>query len=172
VATFARKLSAALLLAGGVTVAAAPLTFANHGHARTIIDADVLVAVTPPYTGATNAIRGVAGGGAPWVIDEGELRLRSDGSVKAEVEGLVIDPAFPNPAIAGTNPVPLWKITVSCLTTDHGIAATANVSSAPFPADTAGNAKVETSVLLPHPCIAPIVFVAAAGGAWFAATGA
>jgi hypothetical protein len=171
VATFARKLGAALLLAGGVTVATAPLTFANHGHSRTIIDADVLVAVTGPYTGDTNPIRDVDGGGVPWVIKEGKLRLRSDGSVKADVEGLVIDPAIAG--VGGTNPVPEWKITVSCLTIDqHGAAVPANVDSASFPADIAGNAKVETSVMLPHPCIAPIAFVASAGGAWFAATGA
>jgi hypothetical protein len=34
-----------------------------------------------------------------------------------------------------------------------------------------GNAKVEAQLTLPQPCIAPIVFVTSAGGAWFAATG-
>ncbi len=46
-----------------------------------------------------------------------------------------------------------------------------------FPATTGpassggGNSEIETNVSLPHPCIAPIVFVTSPGGAWFAATG-
>ena len=34
-----------------------------------------------------------------------------------------------------------------------------------------GDARIRDVVDLPEPCIAPIVFVASGGGAWFAATG-
>lgn len=52
-----------------------------------------------------------------------------------------------------------------------------NVTSDLFPASTGpvasggGNASIETTLSLPQPCIAPIVFVTNPGGAWFAATG-
>ncbi len=167
-----RKLLAAVLAGTGLVALSVQVTSADSNANKPIVEADVLVGVTPPYTGAANAIRGIPGGGAPWVIGDADLRLRADGSLRADIAGLVIDPAFPNPAIAGTNPVPQWKLVVSCLSTVAGSPVTTNVSSAPFAADAGGNAKVSTSIALPHPCIAPIVFVAAAAGPWFAATGA
>ena len=46
------------------------------------------------------------------------------------------------------------------------------VSTAPFPPSTAGNSDINATVSLPHPCIAPIVFVFGAPNVgWFAATG-
>jgi len=159
------------VLAGTVTVAAA-----GSGNNDKVIKAEVLVGVQPPFTGATNAIRGVPGGGAPWVIADADVELRANGRIKVDVEGLVIDPTFPNPAIAGINPVAQFKATVSCLTPDGlGGVATVNVSTAGFPADTAGDSRFDTTVDLPKPCVAPIVFVAngvaGSNGAWFAATG-
>jgi hypothetical protein len=105
------------------------------------------------------------------VIAKGEVELKSNGKLKVEVEGLVIDPNEPIP-VAGTNPAGPFAAIVSCLTIDGGAATTTNVSTAAFPADLAGNSEFETSVMLPNPCIAPIVFVTSAGGSWFAATGA
>jgi hypothetical protein len=144
----------------------------DNGH--TVLRGDVMVGVSPPYTGATNPIRGINGGGAPWVIGDAEFRLRSSGRVDVEFEGLVIDPNFPAP-IAGTNPAPNMKVTVSCLSTDAaGAATTVNVSSDTFPVGTDGNGEARVQVDLPSPCIAPIVFIANgnAAGAWFAASGA
>jgi hypothetical protein len=46
-----------------------------------------------------------------------------------------------------------------------------NVSTAMFPADAAGNLQVDLAISLPHPCIAPFLFVTSAGGAWLVATG-
>jgi len=46
-----------------------------------------------------------------------------------------------------------------------------------FPATTGpatsggGDATIEATLTLPDPCIAPIIFVTNAGGAWFASTG-
>ena len=133
-----------------------------------------MVGVSPPYTGTTNPIRGINGGGAPWVIGDAEFRLRSGGRVDVEFEGLVIGPGGPA-AVVGTNPAPNMKVTVSCLSTDAaGAATTVNVSSETFPVDTAGNGEARVHVDLPSPCIAPIVFIANgnAAGAWFAASGA
>jgi hypothetical protein len=169
-----RRLVVAVVLAGGglVTISGATTSADSH-HAATLIAANSLAPVSAPYTGATNAIRGVPGGGAPWVIGHGEVQVRANGRVHVEVEGLVIDPAAQNPK-AGTNPIPNFKVTVSCLSKDAtGAAVTVNVSTDPFPADVAGNAEADGMVPLPMPCFAPIVFVANGGGngAWFATTG-
>jgi hypothetical protein len=140
-------------------------------RSTTVLEFSSLAGVPRPYTGATNAIRGVPGGGRPWVISYAQGELKSNGKIELIVRGLVIDPSEPI-AAAGTNPSSSFKIVVSCLSKDAtGAATTVNVSSPLFPADTMGNAMVETMVDLPSPCIAPILFVTNPTGSWFAATG-
>ena len=130
-----------------------------------------MVGVPRPYTGATNAIRGVPGGGRPWVIGAAEGKLKDNGKLEVQVRGLVIDPNEPV-ATAGTNPSPTFRVIVSCMSTDaSGAAVVSNIMTDPFPADAAGNAEVEAKLTLPSPCIAPIIFVTSATGSWFAATG-
>jgi len=131
-----------------------------------ILDFDTMVGVSRPYTGSVNPIRGVNGGGVPWVIGRGVGKLRSSGEITVDVRGLVI------PSRGGTNPSPVFKAIVSCLSTDElGNAVIANRETATFQADAAGNSRIDDRVDLPRPCIAPIVFVTSAGGSWFAATG-
>ena len=78
----------------------------------------------------------------------------------------------PVPAAAqGTNPVANFKAIVSCLTVSGGDATTTNVETGLVPASTTGDARINTVVALPSPCIAPIAFVASPTGSWFAATG-
>jgi hypothetical protein len=170
-----RSVIAGLTITAVVLAGSAGVSIANSGKGRTVIKADVLVGVSGPFTASNNnPIRGVTGGGAPWVISSGEIKVKSSGKVEMEVRGLVIDPAFPNPAVAGINPVPSFKVTVSCLSTDEsGAPITVNVSTDPAPADRAGNSELEGMVSLPSPCIAPIVFVANGNisGQWFAVTG-
>jgi hypothetical protein len=166
----------AALVVGTVIATTAGISYASHKD-RTVYRADVMAGVTAPYTGNTNAIRGVPGGGLPWVIADADIRLRQSGRVDVEVEGLVIGPNLVRPDLVGKNPVPLFKVTVSCLSTDAaGAATTTNVSSDSFPADAAGNAKARLMVDLPSPCLAPIIFVAngvpGLDGAWFALSGA
>ena len=165
-------LLAIVMLAGGVLVLG-PASATGRGAPK-ILEFDTMVGVPRPYTGATNAIRGVPGGGLPWVVDEAKGELAVDGRIEVEVEGLVLDPDDPQvPAeLAGTNPIPNFKAIVSCLSTPDGAAATTvNVETGLFPATATGESKIEDTVDLPEPCIAPIVFVTSPTGAWFAATG-
>ena len=145
-----------------------------------ILEFDTMIGVPRPYTGAANAIRGVPGGGLPWVVASAEGELKASGQLEVTVQGLVLDPNDPDVPIArrGTNPIPNFKAIVSCLSKDAaGNPITVNVSTGLFPADTAGNSQIEDTVDLPQPCIAPIIFVTspASGanptGSWFAATG-
>jgi hypothetical protein len=167
-------LMAAILVVGVVVVGGQVSQATGKGTSK-ILEFDTMEGVPRPYTGATNAIRGVPGGGLPWVVDAAKGELRVDGQIEVAVEGLVIDPDDPDAiaaGLAGTNPVPSFKVIVSCLSKDvAGGAITANVSTGLFPADAAGNSTIEDTVSLPEPCIAPIVFVTSPGGAWFAATG-
>lgn len=140
-----------------------------------VLEFNTMIGVPRPYTGATNAIRGVPGGGLPWVIEFGKGKLSPEGMVDVLVKGLVFDPndqAVIDRGIGGTNTVPNFKVIVSCMSRDAtGNAVPVNVSTALFPADPEGNAHIKDIVELPSPCIAPILFVTSPGGSWFASTG-
>ena len=158
---------AMVLLLSTVTTAGADST--------KIMKFDTMIGVPRPYTGTTNAIRGVPGGGLPWVVAFADGNLKASGKLEIAVQGLVIDPNDPAAIAAGrggTNPSASFRAIVSCLSKDAaGAPTTVNVLSGPFPADAAGNSTIETRVTLPQPCIAPIIFVTSPTGAWFAATG-
>jgi hypothetical protein len=151
-----------LLLGGKATPAAAK----DH----TIFEFTTLVGIPDSFTGAQNPIRGINGGGLPWMLTSASGSLSSSGRLELRVRGLVLAAG----ANAGTNPISSFKAIVSCLTTGGAVS---NVSTDAFPATTGaaltggGNANVEARLSLPSPCIAPIVFVTSPTGAWFAATG-
>ena len=140
-----------------------------------VLEFNTMIGVPRPFTGGTNAIRGVPGGGLPWVIDFGKGKLSPSGKVDVQVKGLVFDPndqAVIDRGIGGTNTIPNFKAIVSCLSKDaDGNTITVNVETGLFPADVGGNAHIKDTVDLPQPCISPILFVTSPGGAWFASTG-
>jgi hypothetical protein len=140
-----------------------------------VLEFNTMIGVPRPFTGADNPVRGIAGGGLPWVINFGKGKLSPNGDVDVLVKGLVFDPNDPvviERGLAGLNNVPNFKAIVSCLSKDaNGNVITANVSTRLFPADEAGNAHIQDNVSLPVPCIAPILFVTSPTGAWFASTG-
>lgn len=139
----------------------------------TMLKFDTMAPVTGPYVGSLNPIRNVPGGGFPWMITSGTGALKSGGHLVVQVRGLVLaDQAPVPPALQGTNPVPDFLAIVSCQSIGaDGTATISNVSTGQFPASSDGNSTINATVSLPHPCIAPIVFVTSPGGAWFAATG-
>ena len=162
-------LLAALALAVSLVAVAAS---SGSDDSRTVLEFDVLAPVSEPFTGATNPIRDVAGGGLPWELDSAKGELRADGRLEVKVKGLVLARRAPVPAaLQGTNPIPAFKAIVSCLTAVAGAPATVIVSTATVPASTTGDARIEGTVTLPTPCFAPIVFVTSPTGAWFAVTG-
>jgi hypothetical protein len=154
----------------GADLGAGPIWFASTGvdalsrHSETLRFKTMTPVVTG-FTGATNPIRGINGGGVPWAIDKGQGTLRSDGHLNVQVKGLVV-------ASSGVNPVATFKGRVSCLTTSNGLAAIVNVDTPPVMANSAGDAVINATLDLPTLCIAPIVFVSnGASGAWFASIG-
>lgn len=140
-----------------------------------VITFDTMYPVDGPLLGETHAIRGVVGDEAPWVIDHFiKGRLTKDGRLQILVRGLVFgdDPLVP-PDLVGKNDEEEFRGLVSCLTEDatEGI-VTANVTTGGFRADERGNSFIDETLVLPNPCIAPIVFVMAGSeDKWFAVTG-
>jgi len=143
--------------------------------AEDILGFDTMVGVTGPFTGATNAIRGVPGGGLPWQLEGAKGQLDTEGNLKIDVFGLVLadDPRVPVERRL-MNPQENFRAIVSCLTIDEldaTMAATVNVMTGLFPTGVAGDATIEEKVMLPYPCFAPIIFVTSPTGSWFAVTG-
>src|SRR5712691_294996 len=125
---------------------------AARADGQTVLAFETMAPVSGAFVG-TSILRGIPGGGKPWVISSGQGSVDSDGNLEVEVTGLVLDPSVP--VVGGTNPVPNFKAIVSCLNADG---STTNVSTEAFPASTNGNAEIQANVGLPNPCFAPIVF--------------
>jgi len=126
---------------------------------NTILEFENMVGVSGQFVGANGTpVRGLHGGGLPWVITSGEGEVDSAGNVEVEVRGLVL-------ANTLTNPVPNFRAVVSCLDASGN---PVNISTGLFPASPQGNADIEATVQLPRPCRDPIVFVTSPGLAWFA----
>ncbi len=169
-----RALVLALVLAVGVIGGLLAFNTPSQASSPGMLDFQTMAPVTGPYVGNAHPIRGIDGGGLPWIITSGQGVLSSTGHLVVNVHGLVLARAAPVPTnLQGTNPVSPFRAVVSCQTIDGaGQATVENVSTAPFPATSTGDAHVDTQVTLPHPCIAPIVFVTASNtGHWLASTG-
>jgi hypothetical protein len=120
----------------------------------------------------SNPIRGVNGGGLPWQIDMAHGLLGGDGRLLVQVQGLVLLDGAPVPEnLRGTNPIPSFRAIVSCLSIVDGASVTTNVTTDPFPATTTGDSKIQATVSLPSPCVAPIIFVGPSATTWFSVTG-
>lgn len=133
---------------------------------------DTMVGIPATLTGAQSQgpLRGMNGGGLPWVLTSAHGKLATSGHLEVEVEGLVLAAG----SNAGSNPIASFRAVVSCVT---AAGTFVNVQTDLAPATTGpaasggGDASIEADLTLPQPCIAPIVFVTSPGGSWFAATG-
>jgi hypothetical protein len=137
-----------------------------------ILEFDTMVGIPAGLTGAQSEgpLRGISGGGLPWILSSAKGELTAGGKLEIKVTGLVLAAG----ANTGSNPITSFRGLVSCLTSDGTVM---NVLTGNFPATTGpaasggGNSKIEADLDLPDPCIAPIVFVTSPGGAWFASSG-
>jgi hypothetical protein len=155
-------LTLTLLMSSGVSLA------------QPILEFGTMVGAASPFIGPAGAINAVVAAPLPWSITgsiHGELQ--TNGALEINVQGLVLanDPSVPA-NLRGTNPVPFFSAVVSCHTNVNGANVAVRITTENFPADSAGNSKIEATVALPTPCVAPIIFVTSPnGGVWFAATG-
>ncbi len=161
-------------MAAGVTVGSligawrpAGAQAANSGVDIAILQFHTMAPVTGQFVGAPtnpnggNPVRGIHGGGLPWLLTAADGELGLDGRLRVRVRGLVL---AAGPA-AGTNPIPTFRAIVS-------FENAAPIFTDPVPASTDGDAEIDTQVALLHSGIAPIIFVAhGVAPSWFAVTG-
>jgi hypothetical protein len=161
-----KRLPLLLLVSGILTLALVLQAAAGSNHDQ-VLEFTAMSPLVSPFTGSTNPVRGINGGNVPWRLTSARGELKADGRLELKVEGLVI-------ASTGVNPISAFRGVVNCLTPASPTSGV-NLATDPAPATPAGNATIDASLVLPKPCIAPIVFVTngrvPAPGAWFATTG-
>jgi hypothetical protein len=140
----------------GLVIGATGVASAHEAHP--LLRFTSMTTVTAAEVSTTND-RGIVAGGKPWAITSGTGELDSDGTLHVSVTGLVI-PLGPH-----TNPLLMFGATVSCITKHHKIV---NIPAGTFPTGPAGDATIDATVSLPHPCTQAVVFVTSPTGAWFA----
>lgn len=125
-------------------------------------------------------IRGVASGGAPWVVDEGKVQLDNSGRLRVRVRGLLIAEG----ALANGNPVPSNLVgTVGPVTMVHAALTCGGPGNGtPFtitstdavPINSEGDFEINAQVSTPSACAQPIVLIRigtpASPGPWIAAS--
>lgn len=162
------------ILLMGVLLAAVPTAgWSADDSEGKILRFGTMVGVNGVFLGTANPIRGINGGGRPWVLDEARGEVGKDGRLLIKVRGLIIPATEPG---FGFNPAPFFLAAVSCLTVENFQVVEENVFTRPD--DTKmlgdprnGDAIIKADLLLPDPCIAPIVFITSPQNAWFSVTG-
>ena len=148
---------------GALSLVAAGVTSAGAHEGGSLIEFKSMTPITGTAVGAVND-RGIKGGGLPWAITSGKGEVDRNGEVEVKVTGLVL-------VATGANPIGTFAATVSCVT-PSGIV---NVTTRGFPANAAGDSRIEDRVALPRHCGQPEVFVGAVLGGqfrWFAVSNA
>lgn len=96
------------------------------------------------------AFHGVSPGGLPWSLEQGSVKLRSNGKLDLEVEGLVLT------SLGTAGPITGIAASIFC-GADSATAPMATTSVAPL--SSAGDAEIDTQVSVPATCLAPLVLV-------------
>ncbi len=144
------------LLAAGLT--AGSLSFAvaavGHGGGGGRHGGELRTSLVPSLPGDP-AIHGVQPGGAPWVLDRGQVRLRAKGKdrvrLRVRVRGLVIPPPQGNNTAGGVTTI---TASIFC-----GTSTTPAATSAARPLSQAGNARIDQKLTIAGACPAPVVLV-------------
>jgi len=153
---------------------------ADHEDDVIVLGWQRMVGVPAAGAGAGGEIRGIPGGGKPWVIGNSPGQVTTDGDVNIHVRGLVFDPKL-GPPLGGTT-FSSFGVIVSCLVPSED-----NLSLVPFnihvpgpnpdgtfPVDMHGNSNIHGKIMLPNEFIAPIVLVTGSfkgNTVWLASTG-
>lgn len=153
-----------------VTVLTGGAVSASTSHAANNTDNGSHVFSSPlvPDLGPTvePTIGGVAPGGLPWVLDEGQVTLTKNGRLEASVDGLLFGPGAPANLVGTTGPITQVFASVVCA---NGSVISTNAVA--FSKE--GDAHINQQVMLPAQCVGPIVLIRASlgSGPWIAANG-
>ncbi|MGA8016660.1 MAG: hypothetical protein WCB85_12155 [Candidatus Dormiibacterota bacterium] len=119
-------------------------------HAQGHHDRLLLEAPLAPSVPSDPSLFGVAAAGAPWRLEHGNVELARDGTLRIDVDRLVL-------TSTGANPLPDLAATVFCSGTSAAV-------TTPVAYSTAGNAQIHARVTLPALCVAPAVLLNPATG--------
>jgi hypothetical protein len=134
---------------GALALAGVSAVSAGADEGGTVLSFQSMTPITSPSLLGHMNDRGLTGGGVPWQIASGSGTVDRNGHVSASVQGLVL-------VATGKNPIGTFAAVVSCRTTAQQIV---NVQTGGVTATATGNATIDTTVALPHPCTTPEVFV-------------
>ncbi len=141
----------AAALAGSATTAVSAVGNEGGGEHEGHRGATLLDTSLAPSVPSDPALNGAHAGGAPWVLRQGEARLRRDGRLRVRIRGLVIPTAPGN----GT-PGPVMTVSASLYC---GAATTAVGTTPSVPISRGGNADIDGHVSVPAKCLAPTVLI-------------
>jgi len=118
----------------------------GHGNGNTLLRSTLAPSVPGDPT-----FHGVNPGGAPWVLQRGEVRLKRNGQFRLRLQGLVI----PNPPGDNTpGPVTTVNSSLYC-----GADTTAAATTDTVPISRQGDASINTTISVPATCLAPLILV-------------
>jgi hypothetical protein len=144
--------SLVLTAVAAATLVPASSAVANEDHSSHHRAHDLLRAPIAGSLTSDPVIFKVSPGGAPWVIDRGNARVRTDGRIDVRVEGLII------PRGDNTNPVPRLSASLACNGKVVDTTDTVRFSKA-------GDARIHDKIRVPKRCIAPVVMLNPNGNA-------
>jgi hypothetical protein len=139
-----------------IALAASSLVFALGASAERVARPSARVDLLSPLAPSLPTdptIHGVAPGGAPWALTEGNVLVRDGGRVQIRIDRLVLTSA---PFVGKTGPV---TGVVAALFCGADANTTPAATTAPVPLSSGGNASISTTVPLPSSCLAPIVLI-------------
>lgn len=140
---------------------------------RTLLAFRTMFGVDGAFVGENGMLGDFEGDELPWEVEHVGGRLQQDGRLLLAVKGLVFadDPTVPE-ELRGRNDEAEFRAAVICLTEENGTIVARSVVSPGFPANEEGDSLIRTNLVLPDPCIAPVVLILAGSeDKWFAATG-
>lgn len=113
-------------------------------------------------------IAGIAPGGLPWVLENGQVSLSEDGVLRASVDGLLLGKGAPANLVGTTGPIKMVSASLVCA---NGPVMT----TAPVALSKKGDAHLQRRITLPAHCVGPMVLIRAFinnnNGPWLAASG-
>lgn len=137
-----------------------------------LLSFDSMYGVDGPFVNNTT-IRGVLGDELPWSLKSAHGYLTKTGHLYIKVRGLVFadDPSVPV-ELRGINDEVKFRGLVSCLSEEGHDIKVVNRLTRGFAATRSGNSIIDTHVMLPASCVAPIIFVMSGSeNKWFSVTG-
>jgi hypothetical protein len=108
----------------------------------------VLTSTLAPSVPSDPVLHGVTAGSAPWVMHDSMVAVLGDGTVIADIDGLVI------PELGTPGPVTSVDAAIYC-----GNDETAAATTATAPLSKEGNAFIAAHVKLPASCLTPVVLI-------------